>query len=82
MNDIELRIKNIVSRQLDVPVASIQNHHSFIKDLGGDSLDTVEMVLWLEDEFKILVDEEAAEEMNTVQKAIDYVTNLKSAEQL
>lgn len=73
MNNIEARIKSIVSRQLDVPITSIQNHHSFIADLGGDSLDTVEMVLWLEDEFKILVDEESAEQMDTVQKAIDYV---------
>lgn len=77
MTDIELKIKKIVSEQLGVPVGDIKTTHSFVEDLGGDSLDTVEMVLTLEDEFDIIVDEESAEQMDTVQKAIDYVKKLK-----
>ncbi len=77
MTDIETKIKKIVSEQLGVPVDSIKNTHSFVQDLGGDSLDTVEMVLTLEDEFDIVVDDENAEQMDTVQKAIDYVAKLK-----
>ena len=73
MNDIELEIKKIVSRQLDISVDKIENHHSFIKDLGGDSLDTVEMVLSLEDKFGFEVEEEDAEQMFTVQIVLDYV---------
>ena len=73
MKDIELEIKKIVSRQLDVAIDKIENHHSFIQDLGGDSLDTVEMVLSLEDKFGFEVDEEDAEKMFTVQIALDYV---------
>ena len=71
--NIEQEIKKIVSSQLGVPVDKIENHHSFIQDLGGDSLDTVEMVLTLEDKFNIEVDEADAETMFTVQIAIDYI---------
>jgi acyl carrier protein len=74
MNTIEQQIKKIVSEQLGVPVDKIENHHAFIQDLGGDSLDTVEMVLTLEDQFNIEIQEEEAEEMSTVQRAISYVT--------
>ncbi len=76
MNNIELEIKKIVSRQLDVPIEKIENHHSFIKDLGGDSLDTVEMVLTLEDKFNIEVSEDEAESMFTVQIVIDYINRV------
>jgi acyl carrier protein len=73
MNNIELEVKKIVSTQLGVPIEKIENHHSFIQDLGGDSLDTVEMVLTLEDKFNIEVEEADAETMFTVQIAIDYI---------
>lgn len=76
MNNIELEIKKIVSCQLDVPIEKIENHHSFIKDLGGDSLDTVEMVLTLEDKFNIEVSEDEAESMFTVQIVIDYINRV------
>jgi acyl carrier protein len=70
----------MVSEQLGVPADKIENHHAFIQDLGGDSLDTVEMVLTLEDQFNIEIQEEEAEEMTTVERAISYVTNrLKQA---
>jgi acyl carrier protein len=74
MKNIELEVKQIVSEQLGVPIGKIENHHSFIQDLGGDSLDTVEMVLTLEDKFEIEVEEADAETMFTVQVAIDYIT--------
>ena len=72
--NIDLEVKKIVSTQLGVPINKIENHHSFIQDLGGDSLDTVEMVLSLEDKFEIDVEEADAETMFTVQVAIDYIT--------
>lgn len=73
---IETTIKKIISEQLDVPVEKIENHHSFIQDLGGDSLDTVEMVLTLEDEYNIVIDEDTAETLDTVQKVIDHIESL------
>jgi len=73
MEDIELKIKNIVSRQLGIPVTQISTDSKFIDDLGGDSLDTVEMVLTLEDEFGIEVEEEVAEELHTVQAVVDLI---------
>lgn len=61
---------------MGIPVSAVGNEKSFIKDLGADSLDTVELVLALEDEFGIEVTEEEAEGINTVQKIIDYVTRV------
>lgn len=77
MDDIELKVKKIVSEQLGVPLDIIQNSSKFVSDLGGDSLDTVEMVLTLEDEFDIVVEEEDAEQMDSVQAVISYLENLK-----
>jgi acyl carrier protein len=74
--NIEQLVKELVSRQLDVPVEKIENHHSFIEDLGGDSLDTVEMVLELEDDLNIVVEDEVAENLRTVQMVIDYLNTL------
>lgn len=75
MNDIENKIKKIVSEQLGVPIDKIENHHGFIADLGGDSLDTVEMLLELEDRFGVEVDEDTAENLHTVQSVIDFVNS-------
>jgi acyl carrier protein len=77
MDDIEFKVKKIVSEQLGVPLDIIQNSSKFVADLGGDSLDTVEMVLTLEDEFDIVVEEEDAEQMDSVQAVISYLENLK-----
>lgn len=77
MEDIEFKVKKIVSEQLGVPLDIIQNSSKFVADLGGDSLDTVEMVLTLEDEFDIVVEEEDAEQMDSVQAVISYLENLK-----
>ena len=73
MDNIELKIKKIVSEQLGIPIDQISNNSAFVADLGGDSLDTVEMVLTLEDRFGFEVEEEIAEELHTVQAVIDLV---------
>lgn len=73
MDNIEVVIKKIVSRQLGIPVEQIHPHNKFVDDLGGDSLDTIEMLLTLEDEFGFEVEEEVAEELHTVQSVIDLV---------
>lgn len=71
--DIEQRIKKIVAEQLGVNEADVKNESSFVNDLGADSLDTVELVMALEEEFECEIPDEQAEKINTVQEAIDYV---------
>jgi len=71
---IEQRVKNVVAEQLDVS-GDIDNNASFIDDLGADSLDTVELVMSLEEEFDCEISDDHAENITTVQEAIDYVTN-------
>jgi acyl carrier protein len=78
MENIEQHVRKIVSEQLGVEEAEIKNESSFVNDLGADSLDTVELVMALEDEFECEIPDEEAEKITTVQQAIDYVTaNLK-----
>jgi acyl carrier protein len=78
MSDIEQRVKKIVSEQLGANEADVKNASSFVDDLGADSLDTVELVMALEEEFDCEIPDEEAEKITTVQQAIDYVTaNLK-----
>ncbi len=74
MDNIEQRVKKIVAEQLGVAEAEIKNESSFVNDLGADSLDTVELVMALEDEFGMEIPEEEAEKITTVQQAIDYAT--------
>jgi acyl carrier protein len=74
MENIEQRVKKIVAEQLGVNEADIKNESSFVDDLGADSLDTVELVMALEEEFECEIPDEAAEKITTVQQAIDYVT--------
>ncbi|HMX15958.1 MAG TPA: acyl carrier protein [Rhodocyclaceae bacterium] len=75
MDNIEQRVKKIVAEQLGVNEADIKNESSFVDDLGADSLDTVELVMALEEEFECEIPDEEAEKITTVQQAIDYVTN-------
>jgi acyl carrier protein len=75
MSDIEQRVKKIVAEQLGVAEADIKNESSFVDDLGADSLDTVELVMALEDEFEMEIPDEQAEKITTVQQAIDYATS-------
>lgn len=75
MSDIETRVKNVVVEQLGVDEAEVVNSASFVDDLGADSLDTVELVMALEEEFGTEIADEDAEKITTVQLAIDYVNS-------
>ena len=73
MSDIEARVKKIIAEQLGVPEADVTNEKAFVADLGADSLDTVELVMALEEEFECEIPDDQAEKITTVQQAIDYV---------
>ncbi len=73
MSDIETRVKKIVVEHLGVEEAKVVSSASFIDDLGADSLDTVELVMAFEEEFGCEIPDEAAEKIQTVQSAIDYI---------
>lgn len=75
MSSIEERVKKIVIEQLGVNEDQVVNSASFVDDLGADSLDTVELVMALEEEFETEIPDEEAENITTVQQAIDYVNN-------
>ena len=70
---VEERVKSIVAEQLSIGAEEIKNESSFIDDLGADSLDTVELVMALEEEFDIEISDDEAENISTVQSAIDYI---------
>ena len=72
MADIE-KVKEIVAEQLGVEVSEVTTEASFVDDLGADSLDTVELVMALEEEFGIEIPDEDAEKISTVQDAITYI---------
>ncbi|HED18217.1 MAG TPA: acyl carrier protein [Gammaproteobacteria bacterium] len=74
MSNVEERVKKIVVEQLDVSEDSVTTEASFVDDLGADSLDTVELVMALEEEFECEIPDEEAEKITTVQQAIDYVS--------
>ena len=74
MENIEQRVKKIVAEQLGVNEADVKTDSSFVNDLGADSLDTVELVMALEEEFETEIPDEEAEKITTVQQAIDYVS--------
>ena len=79
MENIELRVKKIVAEQLGVNDADVKNDSSFVNDLGADSLDTVELVMALEEEFETEIPDEEAEKITTVQQATDFIkSNLKA----
>ncbi len=73
MSSVEERVKKIVVEQLGVK-EEVRNEASFVDDLGADSLDTVELVMALEEEFKTEIPDEEAEKITSVQLAIDYVS--------
>jgi acyl carrier protein len=73
MSSVEERVKKIVVEQLGVNEGEVKPGASFVDDLGADSLDTVELVMALEEEFDCEIPDEQAEKITTVQQAIDYV---------
>lgn len=75
MGVIEEKVKTIISEQLGVKREEVVNHASFVDDLGADSLDTVELVMALEEEFNTEIPDEEAEKITTVQSAIDFINN-------
>ncbi len=77
MSSIEERVKKIVAEQLGVKEEEVRTDASFVEDLGADSLDTVELVMALEEEFETEIPDEEAEKITTVALAITYInTNL------
>ncbi|MEM6251499.1 MAG: acyl carrier protein [Cyanobacteria bacterium P01_D01_bin.156] len=78
-DDILGKVQKIVSEQLGVDVAEVKAEASFANDLGADSLDTVELVMALEEEFDIEIPDEAAESIGTVQAAVDFIQKKSAA---
>ena len=79
MSNIEQQVKSIVAEQLGVKEEEVKAEASFVDDLGADSLDTVELVMALEEEFDTEIPDEEAEKITTVQSAIDYINANKDA---
>ncbi len=73
MENVEQRVKKIVAEQLGVNEAEVKSESSFVDDLGADSLDTVELVMALEEEFGCEIPDEEAEKITTVKQAVDYI---------
>lgn len=73
MSSVEERVKKIVVEQLGVNEGEVNNNSSFVDDLGADSLDTVELVMALEEEFDCEISDEEAEKITTVKQAVDYI---------
>jgi acyl carrier protein len=80
MSTVEERVKEIVAEQLGVKKEQVTNEASFVDDLGADSLDTVELVMALEEAFNVEIPDEAAEKITTIQQAIDYINAHEKAE--
>lgn len=75
MSDIEQKVKDIIVEQLGVKKEQVTESASFIDDLGADSLDTVELVMALEEAFNIEIPDEEAEKIRTVGEAVNYINN-------
>tara|TARA_Y100001970_G_scaffold180262_1_gene219467 strand:- start:10408 stop:10638 length:231 start_codon:yes stop_codon:yes gene_type:complete len=71
---VEERVQKIVCEQLGISAEEVKSGASFIDDLGADSLDTVELVMAFEEEFELEIPDEEAENIQTVQNAIDYIS--------
>ena len=79
MDNIEQQVKKVVAEQLSINEADIKDDSAFIADLGADYLDTVELVMALEDNFGIEIPDEQQEKIQTVQDAIDFIKANKKA---
>ncbi|WP_438969851.1 acyl carrier protein [Methylophaga sp.] len=78
MSDIEARVREIVVEQLGVNADEVTADASFIDDLGADSLDTVELVMALEEAFECEIPDEEAEKITTVKEAVSYINSNQS----
>ena len=78
MSSVEEQVRGIIAEQLGLKADEIKNDASFVDDLGADSLDTVELVMALEEEFETEIPDEEAEKITTVQQAIDYINARRS----
>ena len=76
-DDISSKVKKIVADHLGIDEAKVTEESSFIDDLGADSLDTVELVMAFEEKFGIEIPDDAAETIQTVQNAIDFIESKK-----
>ena len=75
--EIEQKVKDIIVEQLGVDAGEVKTEASFVNDLGADSLDTVELVMALEESFDMEIPDEEAEKIQTVGQAVDYIKNHK-----
>ncbi len=82
MSTIEERVKKIIIEQLGVKEEEVKLEASFVEDLGADSLDTVELVMALEEEFDTEIPDDKAEKITTVQAAIDYIKAHSAKEEI
>ncbi len=73
MADIEAQVKSIICEQLNVAEEDVVSEASFVDDLGADSLDQVELIMAMEEEFDLSIPDEDAEKIATVQDAVDYI---------
>jgi acyl carrier protein len=78
MEEIQAKVVKIISEQLGKDESEISMNSNFIEDLDADSLDTVELVMALEEEFEVDIPDEAAEKITTVQSAVDFITEAKA----
>jgi acyl carrier protein len=74
MSDIETRLKEIVAKNLDVDKSRITPDSSYVDDLGADSLDTVELIMAIEEEFGVEIPDEEAEKVRTIADTLKYIT--------
>jgi acyl carrier protein len=73
MSSVEERVKKLICEQLGVKEDEVKDEASFVEDLGADSLDTVELVMALEEEFETEIPDEEAEKITTVKEAFEYI---------
>ena len=78
MEEIQAKVIKIISEQLGKDESEISMSSNFIEDLDADSLDTVELVMALEEQFEVDIPDEAAEKITTVQSAVDFITEAKA----